>query len=55
MAIITIKIKVNNNAERLDGCDNIYDSLHEALCMAIHEGDEDALNWLQNNVEDINN
>lgn len=53
MALITITIEVNDNAERLDGCDNIHDSLHEALCKVIHEGDEDALDWLTDNVEDI--
>lgn len=32
---------------------NIKDSLHEALCLAIYENDEDAIDWLQNHISNI--
>lgn len=32
---------------------NIDDSLHEALCKAIHEQDHEAIEWLNANIIDI--
>jgi len=53
MALVTITFEVNDDSPLIDGCENVQDSLHEALCLFIHENDEDALDWLQNNIEDI--
>jgi len=53
MALITITFEVNDRAEMFDGLITTHNSLHEALCKAIHEGDEDALDWLMDNVEDV--
>ena len=50
----TIKFETDNkNIELFEGCNTIEDSIHEALCLAIHEGNEDALAWLQDNVINI--
>lgn len=49
-----IKFELQEGANELFGeAETMEDSLHEALCCAIHEGDESALEWLQNNVENI--
>jgi len=32
---------------------DIKTSLHEALCLAIHEGNEEAMDWLLEHIEDI--
>lgn len=32
---------------------NLKDSLHEALCLAIFEGNEEALTWLENCIQNI--
>jgi hypothetical protein len=51
---ITITFEINQRSPLLnDETKSLPDSLHEALCLAIHEYDEDALDWLANNVEDI--
>ena len=53
MALITITLEVNDNAPILDTCSNIKDSLHEILCSVIHEGCDESLNWLTENILDI--
>ena len=53
MALITITFEVDDNSPLVDGCENVEDSLHEALCLFIHEGDEEAGEWLKDNVEDV--
>lgn len=30
-----------------------FEQLHEALCKTIHEGDEDARQWLEDNILDV--
>ena len=42
MALVTITFEVNDDSPLIDGCENVQDSLHEALCLFIHENDEDA-------------
>lgn len=49
----TIKFELTENAVPFGGADNIQDSLHEALCKAIHEQDPDAIDWLTDNVVNI--
>ncbi len=43
--IVTIKFEFNDNIT--------LDELHENLCLAIHELDEEALDWLNENTIDI--
>jgi hypothetical protein len=45
--------EINPNAPLIEGTNNLADSLHEALCLAIHENDPEALKWLGENVIDI--
>lgn len=47
----TIKFEID--ATPFNGITNPKDALHEALCKAIHEGDADALQWLEDNVLDL--
>lgn len=37
----------------MPGCNNMTDSLHEALCKLIHEHDMEALKWLEYHVVDV--
>jgi hypothetical protein len=49
-----ITFSIPKNASLLnDETKNIKDSLHEALCLAIYENDEKALDWLLSNVTNI--
>lgn len=48
---VTIKFEIENAL--FEDCKNSRLSLHEALCKAIHELDADAMNWLQDNVVDV--
>lgn len=41
------------SAELFGEAKDYNSSVHEALCQAIHEGSEEALEWLQNHVADI--
>lgn len=51
---ITITITLDKGTDMLnDETTTLSDSLHEALCLAIHEGNEDALDWLMDNVINI--
>ena len=43
--IVTIKFEFNDNIT--------LDEVHENLCLAIHELDEEALDWLSENTIDI--
>jgi hypothetical protein len=43
--IVTIKFEFNDDIS--------LDELHENLCLAIHELDEEALDWLSENTIDI--
>lgn len=49
---ITFELQ-EDSVELFGEATNMKDSLHEALCQAIHEGNEEALEWLQNNVMDV--
>jgi hypothetical protein len=48
-----LEIETLENTPTFSGCKTINYSIHEALCLAIHEGDEDALEWLMDNIKDI--
>jgi hypothetical protein len=53
---VTVKFEVDTlvgQPELFPGTDTLKHSLHEALCLLIHEGDEDALQWLMDNVADV--
>lgn len=50
--LITIELP-ETEVPNFEGCSNIQDSLHEALCLAIHEGNSNALDWLHDFVVDI--
>jgi hypothetical protein len=53
MPLVTIVLQTADDAKVMEGTKNIYDSVHEALCKAIHEGNTDALNWLTDNIVDV--
>lgn len=49
----TLEIETFDNTPLLDGCKTTNHSIHEALCLAIHEGNKEALEWLYDNIKDI--
>lgn len=49
---VTIHFEVGKKS-RFNNLDAVEDSVHEALCKAIHESDEEALAWLSDEVADI--
>jgi hypothetical protein len=52
--IITIQFEIDDQTPLLNKeITTIKESLHEALCLAIHEDDEEAMTWLANNIIDI--
>ena len=53
MAKVTIEFEISDKSEIDFGANSIEDTLHEALCLMIHEGDEDALDWVCSNVINI--
>ena len=50
---VVIKFELDNNTSSFGEASPGADSLHEALSQAIHEGNQDALDWLSDNVLDI--
>lgn len=51
--IITIQFEIDDNAPLFEGCETLESSIHEALCLTTHEGDDEGLNWLSENILDI--
>ena len=52
--IVTIQFEIDDQNPMLnDETTTVEESLHEALCLAIHEGDEDAMGWIMDSVIDI--
>lgn len=51
--IFTIRFQVFSEAKDFGEAKGHANSLHEALCKSIHEGDEAASNWLNDNVLNI--
>ena len=49
----TIKFELSEKAALFGEAADLKDSLHEALCQAIHEQDPEAIKWLSDNVVDI--
>jgi hypothetical protein len=43
----------DTEVELFDGCKNQETSVHEALCQTIHEGNVQALDWLNKYVTNI--
>ena len=50
---VKIEFKIEPKAKSAFECKGISNTLHEALCLAIHEGNKKALEWLSINVIDI--
>lgn len=50
---ITITFELDPNTTNFGRCEEPTTSLHEAICQAVHEANEDALDWLVNNVVDV--
>ena len=51
---VTIQFEIDDQTPMLnDETTTVEESLHEALCLAIHEGDEEAIGWLMDNIIDI--
>ena len=48
-----LEIEAFENTPLFGECKTITDSIHEALCLSIHENNEEALEWLSDNVMDI--
>lgn len=53
MKNIKISFDLDPDAYLFQDCKTLEDSLHEALCLYIHEGNEDAWGWLQDNITNI--
>ena len=52
--IITIQFEIDDQTPVLNNeTTTIEESLHEALCLAIHEEDKKAMDWLVENIIDI--
>lgn len=50
---VFVAFELDEDAEKFGGAATVPLSLHEALCKAIHERNEDAENWLTNNITNI--
>jgi hypothetical protein len=55
MARIAVYLEILDDEARIEGCKTLEDSVHEAMCNLIHEGEVGAkgLTWLQGHVTDI--
>ena len=52
--IITIQFEIDDQTPLLNNeTTTTEESLHEALCLAIHEDDKEAMNWMMDNIIDI--
>ena len=52
--IVTIQFEIDDQSPVLnDETTTVEESLHEALCLTIHEGDEEAMDWLAGSIVDI--
>lgn len=53
---VTITFELRDDTPNLPECNTASESLHEALCVAIHEDsvdDSEARDWLSSHVTDI--
>lgn len=51
--LVTITFEVEDTEERFGCTATVEDSIHEAFCQLVHEGDADAQEYLNNFITDV--